>query len=556
MRSLRSRLILGSALVAVVPLALAVIFFTRELESMVRVQAEARLGDALGGLRTDFRRERETLSAQLAALGRDPTLRGHYVLRVAGERDLLAYLVERRSLLGLDRLRVLDLSGRVTADGSTTLATGEALILSATEPILQRGRSIGSVEGGRILDAAMLERMKRAAGMDLVLRDGSGRIRASTLPDGTAPYVAPAVGATRLSTERGSFLARSLALDLGGDPGAIPTITGLVPTDASDRTIRSLRGTVSVLGGIALVLAVLLGTLWSLQVSRPVERLAAFSREVALGRWDRPLEVKSVRELETLVEALERMRLDLQEYRERLVISERQAAWSQMARRVAHEIKNPLTPIAISIEDLRRSYEQHREDFPSILEQAVRTIAEEIATMKRLLHEFTEFERFPAPRLEAVRASALLADIGARYGREIAAGHLRVAGRAGPGPSGSLAGESHDAFLADRDQVREALVNLVKNALEAIEPGGVVTVTAAVSPDAVEFVVEDDGPGLGEEARAQLFVPGFTTKPDGSGLGLSIAERIVSEHGGTLRAESREPRGTRFHARFPRERRS
>ena len=133
---------------------------------------------------------------------------------------------------------------------------------------------------------------------------------------------------------------------------------------------------------LGLALAVLLGLLWSSQVSRPVERLAAFSQRVAQGEWDEPLTLESVRELQTLVAALDRMRGDLRAYRERLVASERQAAWSQMARIVAHEVKNPLTPIAISIADLKRSFDQQRPDFPAILEQAVRTIGDEVDALQ------------------------------------------------------------------------------------------------------------------------------------------------------------------------------
>src|SRR5207244_4606665 len=117
------------------------------------------------------------------------------------------------------------------------------------------------------------------------------------------------------------------------------------------------------------------------------------------GEWEEPLTLHSVHELQTLVEALDRMRRDLQSYREKLVISERQAAWSQMARKVAHEIKNPLTPIAISVADLKRSFEQKRPEFPEILAQAVKTIADEVETLKHLLQEFSDFARMPAPKL-------------------------------------------------------------------------------------------------------------------------------------------------------------
>jgi nitrogen fixation/metabolism regulation signal transduction histidine kinase len=545
-RSLRSRLIVGAALVAIVPLGLAILFFTQRIETMVREQADARLEEALGGIRADLSAATASLAGQLQTLGGDPTLLRLYLMRAPEERELAGYLADRRSLLRLDRLRLRDLSGRVVAGDPADRGEGDPASLSARAPILYRGAPSGFVEAGRTIDPAFLERVKRASGLELVLRDGAGRTRAATLPEGSAPYVAPAVRAARLTLGGTSYLGRTLPLDIGADSLAPAAITGLVPTADSDRAIASLRTTALLLGALGIALAFLLGTLWSAQLSRPVERIAAFSRELAQGRWERPLAVKSVRELETLVEALERMRRDLQDYRERLVVSERQAAWSGMARRVAHEIKNPLTPIAISIEDLKRSFEQGREDFPAILDRAVRTIGEEIATMTRLLREFTEYGSLPAPRLEPVRIGALLADIEALYARDVSEARLRV-DRGGVSPD--------QTFSADAGLVRQALVNLVKNGLEAIAPGGLVSVSAAPASDdgapAAEFVVEDDGPGLSDEQRANLFLPGFTTKPGGSGLGLGIVERIVSEHGGTIRVERPGARGTRFRLRFP-----
>jgi two-component system nitrogen regulation sensor histidine kinase NtrY len=284
----------------------------------------------------------------------------------------------------------------------------------------------------------------------------------------------------------------------------------------------------------------LLAVLWSRQVSRPVERLAAFSERLAHGEWDEPLALRSVRELETLVSALDRMRLDLRQYRKRLITSERQAAWSQMARKVAHEVKNPLTPIAISVADLKRSYEQKRPDFPAILDQAVRTVEEEVETLRSLLQEFSDYGRFPAPRMEPFHASDLVADLEALYARETATGRIEFSR---PG--------AEVVLPADRGQIRQALINLVKNGLEATEEGGRVTVAAGSNGSALEITVADTGPGLTSEQRANLFVPGFTTKPGGSGLGLTIVERIVSDHQGAVSVEDNAPHGTLVRIRLP-----
>jgi len=211
-----------------------------------------------------------------------------------------------------------------------------------------------------------------------------------------------------------------------------------------------------------------------------------------------------------------------------------------MARKVAHEIKNPLTPIAISVADLKRSYEQKRPDFPAILDQAARTVADEVESLRRLLQEFSEFGRFPAPRLGHCRLAELLADLEALYAREIDAGRLAISR-----PGGDV------EFTADRGQIRQALVNLVKNGLEATNDGGPVTISARRDADALEIAISDTGPGLTTEQRANLFAPGFTTKTEGSGLGLTIVERIVSDHHGSVSVDAAESQGTTFRIRLP-----
>lgn len=548
MRSLRSRLILGSALIALVPLTAAMLFLTRRIETTVRAQAAGRLEAALGGLRTQVRADGERVTEQLGILGRDRELRRLYLVRTGLSRDLDDYLAERRVLLGLDLLRVADLSGQVVARGDTaTAADGADLRVEGSAPIFYQGERSGVVSGGLTIDAAFLARLERSSGIELILRDAAGRTVAAT--SAVAPAVsgsaAGLAGATdagavrRVSFADRSYLARDLVLPLGSARTA--RITGLISTAPLDRTIAVVQWTSLGLGVLGLALAVLLGLLWSSQVSRPVERLAAFSQRVAQGQWDEPLTLESVRELQTLVAALDRMRGDLRAYRERLVASERQAAWSQMARIVAHEVKNPLTPIAISIADLKRSFDQQRPEFPAILEQAVRTIGDEVDALRRMLQEFSEFARLPAPSPSPCTANDLLADLGVLYARELAEGRLAIA-----------APERELALTADAGQLRQALVNLIRNGLEAVNGAGCVHVGAALDGDAVAITVADDGPGLGDEQRSRLFTPGFTTKSEGSGLGLTVVQRIVLDHRGTVAVETARGTGTTFRIRLPR----
>jgi len=239
------------------------------------------------------------------------------------------------------------------------------------------------------------------------------------------------------------------------------------------------------------------------------------------------------------------MRHDLRDYRERLIASERHAAWGLMARKVAHEVRNPLTPIAVSVADLKRSFERGRDDFPQILDEAVRTIGAEVDSLKRILQEFSDFARLPSPQPAPCRLSELLSDLASLYGGDVAAQRLTIA------PP-----ERDVTFSADRGQLRQALVNLIQNGLEAIGPDGRVAVSAQADGDRLAIVVADSGPGLSAERAADLFVPNLTTKPHGSGLGLTIVQRIVNDHRGSIVAESAPGRGTTFRIVLPLEARA
>ncbi len=556
MRSLRSRLIFGISLAAIVPLAAALYFMSLRIQDTVRRQAEERLNSALAVLEEQIDAEAVRITDKVRILARDPELRRLYLVG-SSPRDLADHLAEQRFLLDLDFLRISDTTGRVVSDAA--LAVGvlidgtdqparsqfrprrdnvpstrrlddrPALALFVDTPILYQNQRAGFLRGGVVLDETYLDRLKRTSGLDLVLADSVGPV-ASTLPiDTTAGGSAPP-----------GFLSRSVAV---GGTGAQATLTGHASTRPAEQTIAALRTTSALLGLLAVALAVVLAVLWSAQVSRPVERLAAFSERVARGEWDEPLAVKSFRELETLVTALERMRSDLHGYRRRLVASERHAAWSTMARMVAHEVKNPLTPIAVSIADLKRSFDQKRSDFPAILDQAVRTVDEEVQSLKHMLDEFSELGSLPEPQFARSRVSELLADLRMLYGAELQSGRLAFADL-----------KAEPVYWGDRAQIRQAVINLLKNAFEAVDDTGRVRVSAWTEDHQVRIAVTDNGPGLDAAARSRMFVPTFSSKGQGRGLGLAIVDRIVNDHGGSIEVDSAPGRGTTVRLLLPVER--
>jgi len=539
MNSLRSRLTLGVALAAIVPLALAMLVFARQIRATLDADADRLLSREISELTASLAADDQRTSAKLRIVAADPTLKRSFLVRTTSARELAEDLASRRFLLGLDALEISDTSGAVVAADSIA---SRAPMMRASAPILYQGRAVGRLAGGTRIDGAFLSRISRGGALELALANRDGTIAAATIDSAQAAQaLAPRALSdhpARIQLARGSYLAREAAVDLGEAPSL--RLIALTSTASADAMISALQLTALLLGLLALAAAVALAALWSSQVSRPVEAIAAFSSRLAGGEWDEPLQVRGVRELETLAAALDRMRDDLIRYRRRLVTSERQAAWGLMARQVAHEIKNPLTPIAISVADLKRSYEQQRADFPAVLDQAARTVAAEIESLKRLLQEFSEFGRMAPPRLAPVAVRALFASLAALYGREVASGRLAILP-----PAAEL------SLTGDADQLRQALVNLAKNGLEAIGPGGVVEVAAADIPHAIEITVTDNGPGLTDEQRAGLFTPGFSTKAEGAGLGLTIVERIVVDHGGTIEALEVPGGGTRFRLRIP-----
>jgi nitrogen fixation/metabolism regulation signal transduction histidine kinase len=552
MNSLRTRLILGFSLVAILPLALALVLLEQRIQQTMRDQAAARLDSAVDVARTGLASDGEQLEARLKVLARDPQLRRLLLVDSLGGLELRQYLEDQRFLLGLDHLSVSDSAGAIVADAAQAPRLGrEALAAEALPPARDSGLALvpvrsraallleasaviryddtraGLVRGGSLLDSMYVARLARASGLELVLRDGAGHVVATTLRGGAVPAHRPgqdSVGQVRLQGTR--WFTRQTAL--GGASGGVSAawLVALAPTAPADDAISVLRYAAFALGGFSVLLASVLGLIWSHQVASPVSRLAAVSERLARGEWEEPVELESLRELRT--------------YRENLRSSERQAAYGQMARRVAHEIKNPLTPIALTVAGLKRAHELGHPGFAEALDDTVRTVTEEVARLKTLLQEFGELGHFPAPRRTLFDAGELLGDLAALHAHDVDAKRLEF-----HRPRAGL------RLNADRDQIRRALLNLIQNGLEATTPAGHVRVTAHAELDHLRLAVSDDGPGLTPEQEEQLFVPGFTTKAHGSGLGLTLVERIVTDHGGTLEVESASGTGTTFVIRLP-----
>jgi len=227
-----------------------------------------------------------------------------------------------------------------------------------------------------------------------------------------------------------------------------------------------------------------------------------------------------------------------------LLRAQRQLAWKEVAQRVAHEIKNPLTPIALSAERIGRHLDRSQPDSPSVIRKCSEVILGCVATLRTLVDQFSALAEFPAPQPRACNMNQVAEEALALFAGRLDG--ITVERSLAPGLP---------PVLADPEAIRRALANLIDNAAEAMQGSllRVLGLETSLSEDgaAVEVQVSDTGHGLTDEIRERLFLPFYSTKQRGTGLGLSIAAKIVQEHGGSLRAESNSPKGARFLLRLP-----
>jgi signal transduction histidine kinase len=304
---------------------------------------------------------------------------------------------------------------------------------------------------------------------------------------------------------------------------------------------RFIVRTAWLVGGAGLLLGILLSFWASYRVTRPLEHLAASVRQVAGGEWQARAEVRSRDEIGQLARDFNSMTEQLVATKQRMLQAERVAAWRELARRLAHELKNPLFPLQITIENLRRVRETKPEQFEEVFAESTSTLLAELDQLKTIVSRFSDFAKMPAPRFEPVDLSRLVRDtlrlVEAQLAERKVTANFELAGNL-------------PAMEADPDLLRRALLNLVLNALDAMPEGGGLTVRTSTTGGRVRLEVTDTGEGLPEEERARLFTPYYTTKQHGTGLGLAIVQSVVADHGASIRVESAPGAGTTFQIDF------
>ncbi len=308
---------------------------------------------------------------------------------------------------------------------------------------------------------------------------------------------------------------------------------------------RRIRASALLAGSGGIILAILLSSWAAAKVTRPMEQLAQASQEVAAGRWDTQVEVHGNDEIAQLAESFNRMTAELVTQKERLVQTERVAAWRELARRLAHELKNPLFPLQLTVENLMRARTQSPEQFDDVFRESSSTLLAEIANLKTIIGRFSEFSRMPHPELQPVQVNEILRGVVKLFQAQ-----LQAPGRA-PIASKLELDESAGTIAADPEMLHRALSNLVLNAMDAMPNGGTLTLRSRRDGGKVMIEVADTGGGLTREECERIFTPYYTSKQHGTGLGLAIVQSVISDHGGRISVRSEPGSGTTFVIELP-----
>ena len=298
-------------------------------------------------------------------------------------------------------------------------------------------------------------------------------------------------------------------------------------------------------GAGALFIGLLIAFWISARITRPVEELAEAAREVAGGRWDTRIDVRGRDEIGQLAAAFNEMTQTLAAQKESLVQTERVAAWRELARRLAHELRNPLFPMQITIENLQKARQLDAKQFLEVFHESTATLKAELANLNTIVSRFSDFSKMPAPQFVRMNVNEAI-----RNAVRLFEPQFNEVGKPTITPELFLT-DPLPEIDADPDLLHRAFQNLVLNALDAMPAGGTLTLKTFEYEGSVRIEVADTGKGLTPEECSRLFTPYYTTKLQGTGLGLAIVQSVVSDHHGSISVTSHEGRGTTFRIDLP-----
>lgn len=552
--SLRGRFLAAFVLVAALPVGLLAWLVERRVGRAYDESSRERLEAALSVTRARLERLRVRAEAQTTAIA---TLDLPSVPGTTDPRGLAEALSARRDLPALEILA----AGVVIASRHWPAGAGlpDADVAYAGSPFRLEKSAAGFSSALRL--AVVAERAASWNGRSVLVRGGffldgergadlalAAECQLGFFDAARKEWTAPPDSPLRGWQPRSSLPADMLDATVAGRRwrySAAPMAPALLvvaalPSADLDRVLGDVLGDTLAAGLLALGLAVVAAALVAQRLSRPIGELARGARRVARGDFDAMVPAQRADELGELARSFNAMTEDLRASRERLVQAERVAAWREMARRLAHELKNPIFPIQVSLDTLARALERDPESFGELFRASSGTIRQELLALRRIVDEFSEFARMPRPQLRPTDLNSVVEQALELHRSRAGAVHVETDLAPGLPP-----------VSADPDLLGRALSNLVANAYEAMPGGGTLRVRTRRRDGQVGVEVEDTGPGLSDEQRTRLFTPYFTTKKGGTGLGLAIVQGIVSDHGGRVEVRSTAGLGTTFSLSLP-----
>ena len=559
---LQTKLTVAFAAVALLPIAALTAVARVVVVERYRADFRETLDRAEAQVTGEYTRLADEVEAATARVANtDDRLLGPVLVQLAKAQELdddVARATQERAragmkALGFDILEIVDeRSGEVIAAGHFTGRVGDrdSDALAVARRAQGRPRLVRDqvFDGGRARDVLALESARevnrvfgdRSAGVVIVGGRLVGDAFVKQLPSARLYAADGTLVAANGPAPPRRWQHRVIELPgPDGEPAARVEIA--VSNDRLDETLAVISWASVALGVGGFMLALLAGALVARRITGPLRELADGAVAVAGGSLDASVPVRTRDEVGELAATFNSMTRDLAGAREELVRAERVAAWREIAQRIAHEIKNPLTPIQMAIETLQRAHAKSAAQFDALFGESAQTILDEVGRLKRIVHEFSSFARMPAPTLAPVDVSEIVDAALALY-------------KGGETPLDLTLPRDLPRALADKEQLTQVVINLVENARDAVAGTGGIRVTTRTDTDGghVELEVADDGPGLSDEARAKLFTPYFTTKPRGTGLGLAIVHRIVTDHGGEIRVGGAPGGGAVFTVALPR----
>lgn len=564
---LRLRITLLLIIAAILPMIAVFVSLNFYAGNQRQSLIDIKLNSVYGGAVSLYERKGGEILAQMNQLAEDPLLLRYLLVKnregYIDQQGLISFASDMKNLLNLDVLIIVDSKGMALARGHDPGLFGDRLISDSVFAEVLKGRRVqslskvnfggeeyltsmglapiwyenrelvGAIAGGEFLDDDFCRDLQILSGAEILLVEGRNLL-AKTIPGRTEELLLYLQERQRYSTKIEGLtytFSRYPLLDFSGEKVA-DLLMGVATQDL-DVLFDNMQ---LIYGGFAvggLLLAVIFGYLFSSRLTTPIYKLIKAADRLASGDFAARIDYSGRGELGNLTDTFNEMASDLQAYRVKLVETERLSAFTTMARKVAHEIKNPLTPIKIAIQDLRKSYSISDPNFPSDFERSTRTVLDEVTSLTKIVDEFSEFARFPAPKPEHDDMNEIVLSAVSVYSRERENGSLKTDLSPKPLP-----------VFADRDQIKRAILNVIKNGLEAIPPGGRVTLRTIFSERKATVIIADNGHGLSESAKNNLFIPYFTTKPGGSGLGLVIVKKIITEHDGGIKVTNSTEGGT------------